>query len=63
MILNKYGVTLELLSADKIEKVRNWRNDPKISDHMDFRGFITNEMQIAWYNTLDKNTNYYFILI
>ena len=37
----KYGITLKRLTVDKIELVRNWRNDPKISQYMEFRDYIT----------------------
>ena len=49
MFFEKYGVKLERLTADKIELVRNWRNDPKISQYMEFRDHITAEMQKKWF--------------
>lgn len=59
---SKYGVTLRRLTEDKIEMVRNWRNDPKISRFMDFRDFITPEMQKKWFAKIDNENNYYFII-
>ncbi|MCQ2049768.1 MAG: GNAT family N-acetyltransferase [Candidatus Saccharibacteria bacterium] len=59
---SKYGVTLRRLTEDKIEMVRNWRNDPKISRFMDFRDFITPEMQKKWFAKIDNENNYYFIV-
>ena len=59
----KYGVTLVRLSIDKIELVRNWRNDPKISQYMDFKDYITPEMQLNWFNKINNDNNYYFIVV
>ena len=62
MELNRYGVTLRRLTTDKIELVRNWRNDPKISNYMFFKEYITQEMQLTWFNQVNNDLNYYFII-
>lgn len=62
MFFEKYGVKLERLTADKIELVRNWRNDPKISQYMEFRDHITAEMQKKWFASVNNENNYYFII-
>lgn len=62
MTFEKYGVTLKRLTKDKIELVRNWRNDPKISQYMEFRDYITPEMQAKWFAKIDNDQNYYFII-
>jgi len=62
-MLNNYGVSLELLTHDKIEMVRQWRNDPKISQYMEFRGEITPEMQEKWFESLNNGKdNFYWII-
>ena len=45
----RYDIILERLTLDKIELVRNWRNDPKISQYMDFKEYISPEMQLNWF--------------
>ena len=62
MKLEKYGVVLSRLSHDEIEMVRNWRNDPKVSRYMEFREYITPEMQEKWFQKIDNDTNYFFII-
>jgi UDP-4-amino-4,6-dideoxy-N-acetyl-beta-L-altrosamine N-acetyltransferase len=62
MKLTKYNVILNRLTEDKIEMVRNWRNDPKISQYMENREFITPEMQTTWFNKINNDNNYYFII-
>ncbi|MDA3780720.1 MAG: GNAT family N-acetyltransferase [Bacteroidales bacterium] len=62
MKVTKYGVTLNRLTEDKIEQVRLWRNDPKISQYMEFQDYITPEMQKAWFKKIDNKNNYYFII-
>lgn len=62
-MLSNYGVELELLTKDKIEKVRLWRNDPKISMYMEYRETITPEQQEDWFNKLNNGVdNLYWII-
>lgn len=61
-IISKYGVTLRRLTHDKIELVRRWRNDPKISKFMEYRDVITPEMQEIWFKKIDNINNFYFII-
>lgn len=63
VIIDNYDVKLIPLSKDKIEMVRNWRNDPKISQYMEFRDYITPEMQEKWFERINNNQNYYFIIV
>lgn len=63
MEISGYGVTLRRLTEDKIEMVRNWRNDPKIQQYMEFRDYITPEMQKKWFESIDNDNNYYFIIV
>ena len=62
MVIEKYGVRLKKLSIDKIELVRNWRNDPKINQFMDFKDYITEKMQLTWFNKINNIHNFYFII-
>lgn len=62
LVLEGYGVTLRRLTHDKIEMLRQWRNDPKIQQHMFYREYITPEMQERWFANLDQHTNFYFIV-
>lgn len=62
LVLTNYGVTLRRLTHDKIEMLRQWRNDPKIQQHMFYRQEITSEMQERWYANLNKHSNFYFII-
>lgn len=62
MTLNDYDIILSRLREDHIELVRNWRNDPKISRFMEFRDYITPEMQLKWFNKINNENNYYFII-
>lgn len=61
-ILENYDVRLIRLTEDKIEMVRNWRNDPKISQYMEYRETITPEMQAKWFESINNNDNLYYII-
>ena len=62
MKLEKYGIVLNRLTHDNIELVRNWRNDSKISQYMEFQEYITPEMQEKWFQKIDNDNNYFFII-
>ena len=61
--VNKYGITLRRLTADDLELLRGWRNDPKIANQMNYREYITPKMQKKWFSTINTRNNYYFIII
>lgn len=63
MEISKYGVTLRRLTVDKIEMIRQWRNDPKIVKFMEYKEFITPEMQEVWFEKINNEQNYFFLII
>lgn len=64
MILgNTEQLFLKKITIDDIETIRQWRNNPKISQFMNFRDEITKEMQLKWYQSIDNINNYYFMII
>jgi len=62
-IYKKYDIILERLSLDRLELLRNWRNDPKISQYMGSKEYITPEMHMNWFNKINNDNNYHFIVI
>jgi RimJ/RimL family protein N-acetyltransferase len=62
VIIRKYGLILKRLEVDQIEMVRQWRNDPKINQHMFFRAPISSQMQQEWFQSINNDQNYYFII-
>lgn len=62
LVLTNYGVTLSRLTENEIEMVRNWRNAPKIQATMQYRDYITPEMQKAWFERINNAQNYYFVV-
>lgn len=63
MLIEKYGVTLRRLEDETdIELVRQWRNSPEVNQFMFFRDHITPEMQKSWFERINNQMNYYFII-
>lgn len=62
LTLTGYGVVLRRLTHDKIEMLRQWRNDPKIQQCMIYREYITPEMQEKWFARINNDHNFYFII-
>jgi len=61
MIVKKGNITFRRLTLDDIELVRNWRNSREVNQYMEFRDYITPEMQLAWFHSINNNNNLYFI--
>lgn len=62
LTLTGYGVTLRRVTHDKIEMLRQWRNDPKIQQYMFSQNYITQEMQEAWFKRINNDNNLHFII-
>lgn len=62
MIISKGSLRFTRLKVDDLELVRSWRNNEKITQYMEYREYITPEMQIAWFESVDNNSNLYFIV-
>lgn len=60
--LNGYGISMYRLTKDKIEILRQWRNDPKIRQYMIYQEYITPEMQESWFESVNNDNNLYFII-
>lgn len=63
MELRKYGSILRRVTHDDIETIRQWRNHPKVAENMRFRGHITPEMQEKWFESVNNDNNYFFIML
>lgn len=53
--ITENGLTLRPLARGDIERLRNWRNDPELSGYLSDIGFITAEMQKAWFQRYLNN--------
>ncbi|MBM3185284.1 MAG: GNAT family N-acetyltransferase, partial [Bacteroidetes bacterium] len=62
LILKQFDVRLIRLKRDDIEMVRTWRNSAHVRDNMVYKEYITEEMQNAWFETINNSFNYYFII-
>lgn len=62
MKIRKYGITLIRLKEEHLEIVRKWRNDQELNRFMDYRDYITSEMQKNWFQTINNINNSYYII-
>ncbi|MCW3086362.1 MAG: hypothetical protein JWP12_3728 [Bacteroidetes bacterium] len=62
MIISGYGIQLIRLTHNDIEMVRNWRNSAQIHRFMEYREYITPEMQEKWFASIDNVDNNYFLI-
>jgi UDP-4-amino-4,6-dideoxy-N-acetyl-beta-L-altrosamine N-acetyltransferase len=62
MKLSKYGIILRRLREFDIEMVRTWRNSQQISQFMEYRQYITPEMQQEWFRSVNNFENFFYII-
>jgi RimJ/RimL family protein N-acetyltransferase len=55
MILSGYQVILTEVCEDDIETIREWRNDPDVSQYMLSQDMISAEQQQAWFNNIQRD--------
>jgi RimJ/RimL family protein N-acetyltransferase len=63
MIVRKYGIELQRLTAEDIELVRTKRNSDTIRQYMFYREEISREAQEKWFASIQNIYNYYFLII
>ncbi|MBC7696043.1 MAG: GNAT family N-acetyltransferase [Burkholderiales bacterium] len=62
MIVEQYGLTYLRVTEQDLETLRYWRNQSFIRDTMQFKEYITPQMQRDWFNRINNKYNYYFII-
>lgn len=62
MIIESNGIIIERLREKDIELVREWRNSKFVKQYMNYRDFITAEMQKEWFNSINNFNNFYFMI-
>lgn len=61
--LKQFDVELRRLQLEDIELVRKWRNEAHVAQQMIYREYITTEMQLKWFNSINNQYNYYFLIL
>lgn len=62
MNIDAYGIRLERLRGEDIELIRQKRNSPEISRFMEYQEHITSDMQMKWFNSLNPQSDFYFVI-
>jgi UDP-4-amino-4,6-dideoxy-N-acetyl-beta-L-altrosamine N-acetyltransferase len=55
-------VRLDRLKRNEAELVRTWRNSPEVQRHMFYSKYITAEQQTKWFDSIDNDANYFFLV-
>lgn len=59
----KNGITLKKINENDLDLIRNWRNSDFVKQFMIYKENITPEMQKKWYQSVNNEFNYYFIIL
>lgn len=60
--LKGFGLTLKLVDESTAEQVRLWRNDAHISQFMEFKEHISEEMQQIWLKKVQNSTDLFYVI-
>jgi len=63
MVVKQYDLSLIRLRQEYIEEVRQWRNSEKIRSRMEYREFITAEMQEKWFKKVSDIRHFLYLMI
>ncbi|MFM7472319.1 MAG: hypothetical protein ACKO00_00160 [Crocinitomicaceae bacterium] len=55
--LKQFDVELRRLQLEDIELIRKWRNEAHVAQQMIYREYITTEMQLKWFNSINNPYN------
>ena len=61
MEVSRYGIRMRRLMPDQLETVRQWRNKDRVRLSMEKQELISEKQQLEWYNSLDLETNFFFV--
>lgn len=62
MTVKQYGLTYIRIREEDLELVRYWRNRDYIRQTMQFQEYITPAMQQQWFQKINNQYNYYFLI-
>lgn len=62
MIIEGYNVALKRITQNDIELIREWRNLEHVRKFMEYRDYITAEMQAGWFESVNNKNNLYFLI-
>lgn len=62
MVIERNSIRLIRLTEEYIELVRQKRNLQEIQMRMEYREYITPEMQQKWFTSINNINNYYFLI-
>ncbi|MBL0309867.1 MAG: GNAT family N-acetyltransferase [Bacteroidetes bacterium] len=63
MIIYQYDLVFQRLRQEHIEELRQWRNADKIRSRMEYREYITPEMQQAWFQRVNNIEQYLYLIM
>lgn len=61
MTIENYNIRLRRIESEDLELLRSWRNSDFVNSRMIATNYITVEMQLKWFESVNNDQNYYFI--
>ncbi len=61
--MNQEQIILKKLSAADIEKVRVWRNQEFVRQHMEYQKIISKEEQLVWFEKINSDASFQYFLV
>ena len=62
LILSQYDVRLIRVQAEHLSLILRWRNNDWVRKNMFVQDILQEKDQLAWFNSINNASNYYFII-
>jgi len=62
MKIHRHTICLHRLEQNQLELVRHWRNHKAVAQHMEYREYISKEMQDNWFAKINTLAHFFFVI-
>lgn len=62
MEIQRGSIILKQITLSDLEMIRQWRNSTSVNQYMEYRDYITPEMQQQWFRKINNEQHLYFLI-
>lgn len=63
MKIHRHTICLHRLEQHQLELVRHWRNHTLVARHMEYKEYITKDMQAEWFRKINNPNHFFFVIV
>ncbi len=62
MKIHRHTICLHRLEHHQLELIRHWRNHTLVARHMEYKEYITKDMQAEWFIKINNPNHFFFVI-